>query len=365
MLLIEEGWHSTIELADALDHAGFVVTVLTANGTAATHRRRGVQWTSGPTIASAEFLPHLAGVMRTTGFDRVLATTEAAMTRLWDTDGPWTAGLHPIADAEQRRLLRNKHALLDHMAACGVGVPRHRRIDHALDLDEPVRAFGWPLVVKGAVGSGGRMVRIVDTEAGLHDAVARARTLGGDWIVQEHVAGSTYLFGGLFRDGEPLRIYAGEKLEQYPPRTGGAIRIRSSGDPALVEVGLRVMRELRWTGFASADLVRRDGAYLLLEVNPRLWGSFAAARSAGVELFAPFAELLAAAVPRADLAFAADDECWIFPRYLNAPAHRDLAGARRALRDLRGPQGRAWRNPAFVRHILHRLYWMGRSASRF
>lgn len=33
-----------------------------------------------------------------------------------------------------------------------------------------------------------------------------------------------------------------------------------------------MIRELRWTGFASVDFVRsRAGSFLLLEVNPRLW----------------------------------------------------------------------------------------------
>src|SRR5262249_5250590 len=149
-------------------------------------------------------------------------------------------------------------------------------------------ALGLPLVVKGAVGSGGKMVRIVENRAELDEAARRARALGGAWLLQELIPGPTYLVGGLFHQGAPLRLYAGRKIEQYPARTGGAIPLRSIGDGAVIEAGLRAMRALAWTGFASADLMRRpDGRVVLLEINPRLWGSLAGAASAGVDLFTP------------------------------------------------------------------------------
>jgi biotin carboxylase len=191
--------------------------------------------------------------------------------------------------------------------------------------------------------------------------VRRARVLGGAWGVQEVVDGPTVLFGGVFHDGRPLRCYAAEKREQHPRRTGPAIRLRSLDDPALVELGTHVLGALRWTGFASADFIRRrDGRYVFLEVNPRLWGSAAAARSAGVDLFAPFAALLAGAVPAPDLAFAGGQDVRIFPRYLLSPRYWRPSGAVRAVRDLLGDQGEAWRHPGFLRHLASRLLGLHR-----
>jgi predicted ATP-grasp superfamily ATP-dependent carboligase len=359
VLLIEEGWHSTLPLAATLETGGFAVTVLTANGTTARCRRRSVRWISGPTIGDAAFVEHVDRLVTAERYDHVLPLTEDAMARLWDASMAWSERIHPRTEPWQRALLRDKHALVEHVAARGIDVPRQ------VSIDVDPRSVPLPAVVKAAVGSGGRMVRIADSPAELADALARARALGGSWVVQEYLPGATYLFGGLFDDGRPLRMYAAEKLEQHPPRTGGAIRLRSTADAALLDAGTRVMRELRWTGFASADFMRRGDRYVFLEVNPRLWGSLAGARSADVELFEPFAELLAGSSPRADLSFAPDVECWIFPRYLNAARHRTLAGARRALRDLRGDQGREFRDPIFLVHILRRLYWMKRHAVRF
>jgi biotin carboxylase len=127
----------------------------------------------------------------------------------------------------------------------------------------------------------------------------------------------------------------------------------------LLELGMRIMRTLRWTGFASADFIRRsDGRYIFLEVNPRLWGSAAAARSAGVDLFTPFAAVLAGELPAPDLTFATDQDVRIFPRYLLSPAYWRPTGVLRAVRDLLAAERHPWRHPGFLRHLASRFYRM-------
>jgi hypothetical protein len=365
VLLLDEGWTQTIDLATELEGAGYQVTVVAANGGTASYRHRTVAWRSGPALASPALLPHLDRMMAEAAFDRVLPLTEAAMIRLWDANPVWAEHIYPQVAGWQRRLLRDKYALSEYLAARGVAVPRHQRLAPGASPGTSsaaiARELGLPLVVKGATGAGGARVWIVETVAELAGAMQRARQAGGAWGVQELVAGSTVLFCGVFHDGNPLRIYAGTKLEQHPRRTGPAIRLRSIDDPALVELGTRIMRELRWTGFASIDFIRRrDGSYAFLEVNPRLWGSVAAVRRAGVDLFSPFAELLAGGLPAPDLAFAAGCDVRIFPRYLLSPAYWRPGGLARAVCDLLGDQGRPWCQPGFLRHLAGRLYQLHR-----
>jgi biotin carboxylase len=360
VLLVEEGWSQTLALAAALEDAGHAVTVLTANGGAARCVRRTVRWCSGPALDDTRFVAHVDRVVREAGVAHVVPMTEAVMTRLWHARPAWADRIVPAADDRQRRLLRDKLVMTEHMATRGLLVPRQRRLTPATDPRALIGALGLPLVVKAAAGSGGRRVWIVETAAQLARALARARALGGEWGVQERVAGPTFLVGGVFHAGRPLRIYAAEKLEQHPPRTGPAIRLRSDDDPALLELGLRAIGELGWTGFASVDCIRRpDGRHVFLEINPRLWGSCAAARSAGVDLFAPFAALLAGDVPAPDLGFTAGDDHRIFPRYLLSPRYWHPAGAARAVRDLLRHPRQDWRHAAFVRHVLTRLYRLG------
>jgi ATP-grasp domain len=355
VLLLDEGWAQTTDLATGLARAGHQVTVLTASGHDASYRHRTVEWRCGPAIASPALLPYLDRMMVETPFDRVVPLTEAAMTRLWDADPVWADRIHPDVTGWQRHLLRDKYALSEHLAARGVAVPRHHRLTRGDDLTALAREIGLPLVLKGAIGVGGARVRIIETAAELARVAHRAWSIGGAWGVQELVEGPTVLFGGVFHEGQPLRIYAGDKLEQYPPRTGPAIRLRSLDDPELLALGARVIRELRWTGFASVDFIRRpDGRYVFLEVNPRLWGSAAAARAAGVDLFTPFAALLAGVRPAPDLAFAAHQDVRIFPRYLLSPRCWRSGDALRTVRDLL--QEPTWRHAGFLHHLISRLH---------
>src|SRR5262245_42613432 len=75
VLLLDEGWLQTSELASALDAAGFAVTVVTADGSTASFRRGSVTWRSAPPAASTGFVPHLDQLMREAVFDHVLPLT--------------------------------------------------------------------------------------------------------------------------------------------------------------------------------------------------------------------------------------------------------------------------------------------------
>jgi hypothetical protein len=182
-------------------------------------------------------------------------------------------------------------------------------------------------------------------------------------FLQEYINGHTYLAGGVFEEGRPIRFYAAKKAAQHPPGIGPSIRLQSAYDDLLIETALRVFLELRWSGLASLDFVRRqDGVYLFLEVNPRPWGSIAAAESADVDLFSPFAQLLRGEAPEVDLTFRSGVEFTVFPLYLiSGKQWKNARVPRSILGDLSGPQGRPWRNPRLALHLLRRLYWVKRN----
>jgi hypothetical protein len=116
------------------------------------------------------------------------------------------------------------------------------------------------------------------------------------------------------------------------------------------------MRELRLSGLASIDLMQlSDGEYCPLEINPRPWGSIAAAATANVDLFSPLAACLAGHVLAPELHYAADVGCRIFPRYLLSPSHQNLTGLVTAVRDSFGKQGQDWWRAISVVDAVKRL----------
>lgn len=380
MLLLDEGWTQTIELARVLERDGHRVTVATANGTRTHLRHRTVEWISGPGVDSPDLVGWIDRLMTTDhetsfsnitrtstshrAFDLVVPLSERLMARLWDACVPWVDRVWPSTDTWQRRVVRDKILLVEELAVRGIPTLRQHRVDvnDARAVQRAARDLHFPLVVKGDVGVGGERVRIVDHPRDLDRVIVRARSLGGAWCMQEWASGPTYLVGGVFDEGRALRLYAGEKLEQWPARTGPAIRMRSTRDARVREVGAAAMQELWWTGLASADVIRRaDGSVALLEVNPRAWGSIGCAASAGVDVLCAFSAMLRGEILDEDLACHEGVEHAVFPRYLLAPWYQGARGARMALRDL--VREAEWRHPRFVVHALRRLGALSRGPS--
>ena len=165
----------------------------------------------------------------------------------------------------------------------GRALPRRARAIAA----DAIRELGTPLVVKGSVGRGSKTTFIVRSLSEARRAVGHIRDLGADPFAQVYIGSMTHLAGGLFQNGRALRLYCGAKRVPVPTRTGPATEHISSDDQAFVSVGLRAFEASRVTGLASANFIRdARSVYHFIELNPRPWGSIAAARDASVDLFA-------------------------------------------------------------------------------
>lgn len=364
MLLLDEEWAATPHIAVALSAAGCTVHAFTC-GTADTRFLGGaLERTAAPPAHSAAYLPALARLVAHGEFDHVLALSDATLHALWSAPRDWEALDYPRAAAWQRDVLRNKRLQLELARAAGVLCPDYRTVHDGATIADAVRALGVPVVVKGVAGAGGQTVRIAGSAL---DAEARWREMPGGGepaFLQRYVHGATYLVGGLFDDGVPLRVYAAEKTEMHPPLTGPSVRLRTVDDEALVAAALAVFRALRWSGVASADFVRgADGRFYFLEVNPRPWGAVAAAAAAGVDLFTPLAALLAGRVPDAQLGWRAGVDRALFPQHLEARAQGGTVLAlARAVADVRGWRAAPWHNPGLVLHLSRWLWWTWRRA---
>lgn len=330
VLLLDQGWTATLHLAAGLTAAGFTVHCISADPGVdpdPKYLRSYVSQVDAPSINTPEYMRVIEQVSAAHDFTAILPLTENILYRLWDAAEPssgWAHKLYPATETWQRDLLGSKQRLSEFVAERSVSVPESWQLASFGAVPAMVRQLGLPLVVKGVRGSGGTEVRIAQTEAQVVDGLLELTRMGEESpVLQQYIEGETYLVGGLFHEGTAIRLYAAEKTAQHPARTGPSISLRSTTDGALLEQALSVFRELRWSGLASADFVRgADGRYYFLEVNPRPWGAIAAARTAGVELFKPFAALLRGDVPASDVRFRAGVEAALFPQYLESLAKR-------------------------------------------
>jgi hypothetical protein len=367
VLLLDEGWAASLYLAHGLSRAGCDVRAITFGpidryflGSFLTQLRAPIPPGGA---AYAEFVDRTVEEYQPT---HVLPMTDNLLYWAWSTEAPWRRLVYPPTEPRQRELLLDKFELSTYVSGLGVSIPQSVRVRSEAELKSGLEALGLPSVVKGVTGFGGTQVRIVETESQAMSAWRALTKDGSDLFLQRYIKGPTRLGGGLFHEGRAIRIYTTEKMEVYPPRTGPAVRVRSTRDADLLDQLLTVFRGLRWSGIASADFVRGpDGRHYFLEVNPRPWGSISGAANAGVDFFTPLAQALRGNVPEPDLTFRDGVNATMFPDHLHIRLHG--GGIRALVRmalDPTGWHGIPWRKPGIAMHLLRRLYRDWREETR-
>ena len=185
----------------------------------------------------------------------------------------------------------DKHALLAQAEALGVPVPRTALLDPATAPPALPEPFRYPVVLKARrsrfwAGGGWQSGEAVTVRGPAQWTEAlRAPGLAGGALLQEFVPGHGEGVFLLARDGEALVRFAHRRLREKPP-TGGVSVLSESvrPDPKLLPSAEALLAALRWTGIAMVEFRRApDGRAVLMEINPRLWGSVQLAIDAGVD----------------------------------------------------------------------------------
>jgi predicted ATP-grasp superfamily ATP-dependent carboligase len=104
-------------------------------------------------------------------------------------------------------------------------------------------------------------------------------------LLQEFVAGHGEGVFLLASQGRTLIRFAHRRLREKPPTGGVSVLSESiAPGPELLSQSERLLAELNWTGVAMVEFRRApDGRPVLMEINPRPWGSLQLAAHAGVD----------------------------------------------------------------------------------
>jgi D-aspartate ligase len=201
--------------------------------------------------------------------------------------------LYPFPRWEVLSQIQSKRLQLEAAEAAGVAVPRTAHPRSPEEARTAAEELGWPVLVKPSSTEGfkrrfGRQAFRCETPAEVQQAYRNAEEY--EPMVQEAIPGGDgelYTLGSYVAEGgEALGLFCGRKLRQTPPgigtcRVGEAVWVNE-----VVEQGLELLRALGFHGLSQVEFKRdpRDGAYKLMEVNPRLFQWHGLAAACGVDL---------------------------------------------------------------------------------
>lgn len=254
-------------------------------GALSRHADRHVRYPD-PRSEPTRFLAAIEGELRSREYDMVLPITDATVIPVVEHKRRLEAHTTvPFLPYDRMRHALDKYRTV--AAARAADVPHPRTISPStLDVDRVVDELGLPVIVKPRRASQRLGVSRCDSRESLRRTVERTRSEFGPVLLQEYVPdggeGGVY---ALYDDSSSLAaVTVQRRLRTNPPEGGPSTLRETVEDPDLVSLADRLLETLDWQGVAMVEF-RMDaetGEPVLMEVNPRLWGSLALSVFAGV-----------------------------------------------------------------------------------
>lgn len=185
--------------------------------------------------------------------------------------------------AEAIRLMGDKVAARKLAQAQGVTtIPGSGPITSAVELKKSARQIGYPLLIKAALGGGGKGMRIVRGEEELEDSFTRSSSeaesafANATIYLEKYIPGARHIEFQILSDGQGNHVHLGERECSIQRRYQKLVEEAPS--PALTpdlreEMGQAALKIVRAAGFRSAGTVEflyYGKRYYFLEMNTRL-----------------------------------------------------------------------------------------------
>jgi hypothetical protein len=132
-----------------------------------------------------------------------------------------------------------------------------------------------PIVAKPRTGSGASGLIFVEKKEDL-DLLNKIDF--DAYIVQEKIQNMRNVQGAffLFDKGKCISYYGHRRIRTFPPSGGVTVFSAFDDNQTIKHTGISLLEKLNWSGFAMIEFLY-DGntdTYKIIEINPRLWGSF-------------------------------------------------------------------------------------------
>lgn len=173
------------------------------------------------------------------------------------------------------------------MAVCKkLGVAHPLTIDLASDYN--LSEMIYPAIIKPNLTTGGRGMSIVDNQKELEAIIKPTITQYGNSHVQEFVpAGGRQIKVQLLVDKSQNLLCSSVmcKKRMYPVKGGSSCCNVTIKDDELVNTCLKVLKEIKWRGFADFDIIEdpRDNSLKIMEINPRIPACIKSTVAAGID----------------------------------------------------------------------------------
>lgn len=173
-------------------------------------------------------------------------------------------------------------------AAQSAGIPHPKTLfPDEQEIETAFHELDTPVVVKPCRGSSRNGVSICHSQKELEQVYRETTAAHGPVLLQEFVpnGGERGVYALYNTDSDLVRVTVQRRLRSNPPEGGASTYRETITDPELITISDHLLGNLDWQGVAMVEyrIDARSGTPVLMEINPRLWGSLALSVFAGVD----------------------------------------------------------------------------------
>jgi len=195
----------------------------------------------------------------------------------------------PLHDHPTIMAVNNKGSLIQVADDLGIPVPHTHFVEDLNALHQIVDKIEFPAVIKLRETSSSIGLSYVYSKEELiskyKETVSKFKLSPPDYpLIQEYVEGDGYGVSLLFNQGDLRAKFTHKRLREYPI-SGGPSSCRISVKHSKMEyLAIKLLKNFNWHGVAMVEFkMGRDNKPILMEVNPRFWGSLNQAVQSGVD----------------------------------------------------------------------------------
>ncbi len=157
------------------------------------------------------------------------------------------------------------------------------------DLVHLKNKISFPCVIKGLYEVGGNIVDYAYTAEELEFKYQKIcdkysiRESDGIPMLQEYITGRGCAFFAVYNNGKCGLTFQHKRIREYPVSGGASVCAESYKNDLVEEYGKKLLDKLNWHGVAMVEFKLNDkNIPVLMEINPKFWGSIDLALEAGV-----------------------------------------------------------------------------------
>ena len=209
---------------------------------------------------------------------------------------PWKKDLekeniHIVSvDEDKLNIAFSKKETYAYAERVGVPIPRTYYPKKIKELDTIKDKITYPCVIKGLYEVGGN---IVDYAANKNELKSKYVAICQKYhlteeeglpMLQEYITGVGCAFFAVYNQGECGFTFQHKRVREYPVSGGASVCAESYKNDLVEKYGKKLLDALSWHGVAMVEFkLNTEGTPVLMEINPKFWGSTDLALEAGVD----------------------------------------------------------------------------------